>query len=84
MLLLFGTHAQTTVMNVVSFVCEYCGTFAEQHVVKRSLRLTLFFIRLFPVSTTYMNTCTYCGGTTQLTAAQAQHSLQWVREHPDT
>ncbi|TFC46174.1 zinc-ribbon domain-containing protein [Cryobacterium sp. TMT1-21] len=84
MFLLFGTRAHPALMNSVSFVCGYCGTLAEQQVVRNSLRLTLFFIPLFPLSTTYSNTCTHCGGTTKLTAAQARHShsLEWARTHP--
>nr|WP_241984650.1 zinc-ribbon domain-containing protein [Cryobacterium adonitolivorans] len=70
-------------MNIVSFVCGYCGTLSEQHVVKNSHRLTLFFLPLFPLSTTYSNACTHCGGTTRLSAAQARHSLEWARTHPE-
>ncbi|TFC80384.1 zinc-ribbon domain-containing protein [Cryobacterium cheniae] len=82
MFLLFGTRAHQALINVVSFACAYCGTLAEQHVIKRSTKFTLFFIPLFPLSSRYINTCTHCGGTTRLTAAQARHSLEWARTHP--
>jgi len=81
MFLLFGTRASQSVINVVSFVCGYCGTLAEQRVIKRSTKFTLFFVPLFPFSTSYLNSCTHCGGTTKLTAAQARHSLEWARTH---
>jgi len=44
MFLLFGTRTSQAVVNVVSFVCAYCNTMAEQHVVKRSTKVTLFFV----------------------------------------
>jgi zinc-ribbon family len=77
--LLFGTRASDAVINVVAFVCNYCGVHAQQQVVKRSTRMTLFFVPLFTVSSSYYNTCNNCGGTTKLTKAQAQHSLEWAR-----
>ena len=79
MFLLFGTRTADAVINVVAFVCHYCGVHAQQHVVKRSTRVTLFFIPLLTVSSSYFNTCGNCGGATDLTKAQAQHSLEWAR-----
>ena len=79
MILLFGTRAFETVINLVSFVCGYCGTLAEQQVIKRTTRFTLFFHPLFPLSRTYVNVCGRCHGSTALTAAQARHSLDWSR-----
>lgn len=78
MFLLFGARSHHDVINVVSFVCGFCGTLAEQHVVKRSTKLTLFFVPLFSVAKSYTNECTHCGGTTRLTAAQARHSMDWA------
>jgi hypothetical protein len=77
--LLFGTRATEAVINVVSFVCGFCGVAATQHVVKRSTKFTLFFVPLFTVSSSYFNSCDNCGGVTKLTKAQAQHSLEWAR-----
>ena len=82
MILLFGTRAFDAVINIVSFVCGYCDTLAEQQVIKRTTRFTLFFLPLFPLATTYVNVCNRCHGTTTLTAAQARHSLDWARSHP--
>lgn len=79
MLLIFGTRLSEAVINVVRFVCAYCGADAAQNVVKRTNRFTLFFVPLFPVSTKYHNECSNCGGQTELTSAQAQHSLEWAR-----
>ncbi|MFD1715735.1 zinc-ribbon domain-containing protein [Amnibacterium flavum] len=77
MLLIFGSRISEAIVNIVAFVCGYCGVRADQQVVKRSNRFTLFFIPLFSFSTSYLNRCTHCGGETALTAEQAQNSLRW-------
>lgn len=77
MFLIFGTTLTETIVNVVAFVCGICGRDAPQQVIKRSNRLSLFFIPLFALSSHYINRCTNCGGETALSAAQVQHSLSW-------
>ena len=77
MFLLFGTDPSEKVINVVSFVCGFCGVDARQNVITSSTRFTLFFIPLFSFSTRYRNECTNCGAETALTAAQARQSLSW-------
>jgi ribosomal protein S27AE len=84
MLLIFGSSVHETIINVVRFVCGYCGVDAPQNVMKRSNRFTLFFLPLFPISTRYVNQCTNCGGETALTAEQARHSLTWSARSSDT
>ena len=78
MFLLFGTRASEAILSVVAFVCGYCNTSAPQRVVKRVTKFTLFFIPLFPVSTSYFVECTNCGGTTKLTREQADNSVVWA------
>lgn len=68
---------------VVSFVCNYCNSAAQQTVYKRMNRLTLFFIPLFSVSTRYFVECSNCGGVTPLTREQAHHSLEWAARTRD-
>lgn len=62
MFLLFGTRASEKVMNVMTFICAYCGVHAEQDVITRRNRLTLFFVPLFPLSTMHFAQCTNCRG----------------------
>lgn len=81
MLLIFGTSVRESIMNVVTFLCAYCDTRGPQNVIKRSNRVTLFFIPLFPLSTTYVNQCMNCGAVTPLTVEQARHSLEWASTH---
>lgn len=81
MILVFGTRAFEAVMAIVAFACSYCGVNAPQSVIKRVVRLTLFFVPLFPVSTSYRNECSNCGGVTRLSRAQARHSVSWAATH---
>jgi len=80
MFLLFGSRVSEDILNVVAFVCGYCRVQAPQNVVKVRNRFTLFFVPLFTFSTRYVNVCTNCGGETELTADQAQHSVEWARK----
>jgi len=79
--LIFGANLSEKVINVVSFVCAFCGADARQDMIKSSTRFTLFFIPLFLLGTRYLNQCTNCGAETALTAAQARHSLEWSGSH---
>jgi hypothetical protein len=79
--LIFGTDLSEKVVNVVSFVCGFCGADAKQDVIKSSTRFTLFFIPLFSFGTRYRNQCTNCGAEAALTAVQARNSLQWSASH---
>ena len=81
MFLLFGIGSSEKIIDVVSFVCGFCGATAPQNVIKSSNRFTVFFIPLFSFSTRYRNECTNCGAQTALTSAQARHSIDWARSH---
>lgn len=77
MFLLFGTHPSQSTINTVEFDCGYCGKHVPQHVVKVAQRFTVFFIPLFSFSKSFFVRCSNCGGTTDLTESQANHSLEW-------
>jgi hypothetical protein len=81
-ILLFGTRATESLLVMVSFVCNFCGRHADQEVYERVNKFTVFFIPLFRVSTRYFVTCTNCAGTTELTRAQVDNSMQWARSNP--
>jgi hypothetical protein len=81
-LLIFGNRVSESIINVVTFACVFCGVRAQQNVIKRSNRFTLFFIPLFSFSTKYLNECTHCGGQTALTRDQANQSLAWSQTQP--
>ena len=78
MFLLFGTSVRQALLTVVVFACRFCGRTVDQQVARRSTRFTLFFVPLFTVSKRYSVQCTNCGGVTDLTREQAEHSQEWA------
>lgn len=78
MLLIFGASPRERVLTVVTFVCEYCRTRAEQEVVESATKFSFFFIPLFTISRRYFVVCSNCGGTTELTKEQAMHGADWA------
>jgi hypothetical protein len=81
MLLLFGMRPVETVLFVVMFVCGQCGHRANQRIVRQQQKVTLFFIPLFSLGTSWFVECEHCGIATALTRQQAEHSMQWAAEH---
>lgn len=84
MFLLFGTKASEIILAVVTFACGYCGFSVSQRVFKRVLRMTLFFVPLFPLSKKFFVECSHCGGLTRLTEEQAANSVQWASSRSAT
>jgi len=80
--LIFGTRASDTLLTVVQFVCGVCGVHAAQRVVRRTTRLSLFFVPLVPLSRSYRNECVNCGAVTRLTAEQADRAQAWSAGRP--
>lgn len=74
MFLLLGTSVRQALLTLVVFACRFCGRTVDQQVARRSTRFTLFFVPLFTVSKRYHVQCTNCGGVTDLTREQAEHS----------
>jgi len=81
--LIFGLSAKQLLLATLSYVCEVCGNQAAHQLVKRVNRFTLFFIPLFPVSTRYIDTCSFCGRSievprdrAEVAAAQGSPELQ--------
>ena len=81
MFLLFGMRPVAAVMTVVTFVCGVCGTAAQQRVVRQQQKVTLFFIPLFSLGTSWFVECGHCGTATPLTREQAANSLAWAAAH---
>ena len=78
MLLIFGTTLRNRVLVVVNFICQFCGTQANQDVIESATKVSVFFIPLFSISRRYFVTCSNCGGTTPLTKQQATHGIEWA------
>jgi uncharacterized Zn finger protein len=78
MFLLFGMRPIDTLLFVVTFVCGHCGTRADQQIVRTQQKVTLFFIPLISLGTSWNVQCTHCGMVTGLTRQQAEHSMSWA------
>ncbi|PRH76539.1 zinc-ribbon domain-containing protein [Streptomyces solincola] len=72
---LFGTKAYLRQLAVLTLVCGRCGRQAAHPLRKRTTKFTLFFVPLFPVSTSYTTQCTYCGAEQRIDAAEADRLL---------
>lgn len=81
MFLLIGVRPVSVVAFLVTFVCGHCGTRATQRVIREQQKLSLFFIPLLSLGTSWYVECDHCGIATGLTRQQAEHSLDWARAH---
>lgn len=81
MFLLIGTRLVATALFAVTFVCGHCGVAAVQRVVRQQNKVTLFFVPLFSVGTSWAVECSNCGIATELSRRQAEHSMQWAATH---
>jgi len=79
MFLILGSRAVTSLLFAVSFVCGHCGVAATQRVMRVQQKLTVFFVPLFSLRTSYFVECSHCGTATPLTRQQVDHSLQWAQ-----
>jgi hypothetical protein len=59
-MIIFGTSAYLYRLAVLMLTCHRCGTPAAHTVTKHVTKFTLFFVPLFPLSTTYATQCTFC------------------------
>jgi predicted RNA-binding Zn-ribbon protein involved in translation (DUF1610 family) len=70
--LIFGLSVSEVLLATLVFVCEACGNSAAHRLTKRVRKLSLFFIPLFPVGTTYLDSCSSCGRVVEVPRAQAE------------
>ncbi|WP_133913294.1 zinc-ribbon domain-containing protein [Streptomyces sp. NBC_00582] len=71
-MIIFGTKGYLYQLAILTLVCGRCGNPAAHTLRKRVTKFTLFFVPLFPVSTTYLTQCTFCGAEEKVTAEQAE------------
>jgi hypothetical protein len=70
-LIIFGVRRRASRLAVVMLLCPSCQTPAAQ-VIRRLRRwVTVFFVPLVPLGTSYDLTCTMCGTTVSLSPRQA-------------
>jgi len=78
-MLIFGFRVSTVLLATLSYVCENCGQQAAHHLAKHTRKFTLFFVPLFPVSTKYLDTCTYCGRVLEVPKERAEEVAGQLR-----
>lgn len=74
-MIIWGFRVTQALLATLNYVCDNCRQPAAHQLVKRVRKFTLFFIPLFPVSTKYVDTCTYCGRTIEVPKEQAELAL---------
>ncbi|WP_432020934.1 zinc-ribbon domain-containing protein [Streptomyces sp. 1222.5] len=60
-MIIFGTSAYLYRLAILMLTCRHCGNSAAHTVTKYVTKFTLFFVPLFPISTTFATQCTFCG-----------------------
>lgn len=71
-MIIFGTKGYLYQLAILTLVCGQCGNPAAHTLRKRVTKFTLFFVPLFPVSTSYRTQCTFCGAEQKVTKEQAE------------
>lgn len=74
-MLIFGLSAKDTVLGTLVFPCNSCGNNVPHHLVRRSRKISLFFIPLLSISTKYLDTCTACGRVVDVPREQAEAAV---------
>jgi predicted RNA-binding Zn-ribbon protein involved in translation (DUF1610 family) len=77
-MLIFGFGVREILLSTLIFTCETCGNHAAHHLTKQSRRFSLFFIPLFSVGRKYLDSCTACGRTIEVSKEQAETAARQV------
>ncbi len=67
-----GIGVSELILATLFFACETCGNQGAHQLIKRTRKLSLFFIPLFPVGTKYLDLCTVCGRDLEINREQAE------------
>jgi len=69
---IFGVRTRDNVVSRRAATCEVCRADAVQTLVKRTTKLSLFFVPLIPVKpATYYLECAHCGSARRVDARTA-------------
>ncbi|MER5718049.1 zinc-ribbon domain-containing protein [Streptomyces sp. NPDC002132] len=71
-MIIFGTKGYLYQLAILTLVCGRCHNPAAHTLRKRVTKFTLFFVPLFPISTTYLTQCTFCGAEQKVGREQAE------------
>jgi len=70
--LIFGLSVSEDLLSTLIYTCERCGSSAAHRLIKRTRKFSFFFIPLFPVGTTYVDSCTACGRVMEVSRDRAE------------
>lgn len=70
-MIIFGTKGYVYQLAILTLVCGRCGNPSAHTLRRRVTKFTLFFVPLFPLSSSYRTQCTFCGAEQKLTHEQA-------------
>lgn len=74
-MIIFGTKGYLYQLAIVTLVCGGCGNPAAHSLRKKVTKFSLFFVPLFPIATSYLTQCTFCGTEHKVSKDQADHLL---------
>jgi hypothetical protein len=72
LVLIIGFRVSEALLATLLYVCEVCGNSAAHRLIKRTRKFTVFFIPLFAVGSSFLDTCTYCGRTISVERDRAE------------
>jgi zinc-ribbon family len=76
MLFILGVRIYNHLLATVAYVCENCGQHAAHHGMRRTRKLTLFFLPLLPMSTKYVDQCSFCGRVLRISRERAESATR--------
>ena len=71
-MLIFGLSVSEDLLSTLIYTCENCGNSAAHRLIRRTRKFSFFFIPLFPVGSTYVDTCTACGRVIEVSRDRAE------------
>jgi hypothetical protein len=77
-MLIIGFGVREILLSTLVFTCETCRNHSAHQLVKQSRKFSLFFIPLFSVGSKYLDTCTACGRTVEISKDQAETAARQV------
>ncbi len=75
-MLILGIGVREAILSTLFFVCETCGNQGAHQIIRRTRKLSVFFIPLLTVGTTYLDVCNVCGRVQEISREQAETASQ--------
>ncbi len=75
-MLILGIGVREAILATLFFVCETCGNQGAHEIIKRTRKLSVFFIPLLTVGTKHLDVCTVCGRVLEIDREQAENAAR--------